>query len=252
MKKRLPFVNPDDETASLQLSAYLTPHLKLNGILSDDLYYLDRLINRKIKMGISKEILGKEAELLVQIKSGGIERERALNYLFEKHVNFVHRGVSRYNLTEVESKEVFLDTLLALVSAIEKKKYKGDSKLSTYLYRIFENRAKNKIRDRMRHENKYSWIDEIPIIPDKAKTMLQDMVHAEEMNWVEKMLDQMGSKCKQILIMQEFQGYSLEEIATMLGYKSPRAVSTTKYRCLDKLKKILSGSTSINQDKTQE
>lgn len=240
MKKRLPLLNPDDETLSMQLSVYLSPHLQLNGILSDDLYYLDRLINRKLKMGISKEILGKEAELLVQIKSGGIAREKALNYLFEKHVNFVHRGVSRYNLTQVESKEVFLDTLLAFVSAIEKKQYNGDSRLSTYLYRIFENRAKNKIRDRMRQESKFQWVEEVPIIPDKAKSMLQDMVQEEEMNWVEKMLEKLGEKCKQILMMQEFQGYSLDEIAKQMGYKSSRAVSTTKYRCLEKLKQILS------------
>lgn len=248
MNKNLHFVNPEDDT----LSVHLPPHVKLHNILSDDLYYLNRLINRKSKMGISKKLLSKEAELLVQIQAGGIERERALNYLFEKHVNFVHRGTNRYNLTEVEAKEVFLDSLLSLVSAIEKKQYKGDSKISTYLYRIYENRAKNKIRDRIRYENKFSWIEEVPIMPDKARSMLQEMVNVEEMNWVEKMLDQMGSKCKEILIMQEFQGYSLDEIAEKLGYKSSRAVSTTKYRCLDKLKKILSISPTINQDQTQE
>lgn len=245
--KHLPYVNPDDDS----LSIHLPLHIKLNNVISEEMYYLDGLINRKAKMGISKDLLGKEIKLLEQILSGGINRERALNYLFEKHVGFVHRGVNRYSLTETEAKEVFLDSLLALVRAVEKEQFKGESKISTYLYRIYENRAKNKIRDRVRNESKFSWVDEIPIMPDKAKTMLQEMVNAEEMNWVERMLDQMGSKCKQILIMQEFQGYSLVEIAETLGFKSARAVSTTRYRCMEKLKKILSQPKLDEYNKTQ-
>lgn len=237
LMKELPtFLLSDDDSAI----AYLPKQVHLDDVISHDLYYLKKLINRKVKMGLSKQLLRKEVELLVQIKSGGIDRERALNYLFEKHGNFVDRGVIRYSLTEVESREVFLDSLLALVSAIEKEQYKGGSKISTYLYRIFENRAKNKLRDRNRHEAKFFWVDEVPIMPDKARTMLEEMLYEEEMDWVEKMLDQMGGKCKQILIMQEFQGYSLDEIAKKLGFKSARAVSTTRYRCMEKLKNILS------------
>ena len=37
-----------------------------------------------------------------------------------------------------------------------------------------------------------------------TENMLQEMIQEEEMDWLEKFLDQMGSRCRQVLIMQEF------------------------------------------------
>jgi len=43
----------------------------------------------------------------------------------------------------------------------------------------------------------------------------------------------------------------MEEIAKAVGFKTARAVSTTRYRCLTKLKKILSKESTINLNQTQ-
>ena len=98
----------------------------------------------------------------------------------------------------------------------------------------------------MRNHVSHDWIEDIPGLPNKAQNMLQEMIQEEEMDWLEKFLDQMGSRCRQILIMQEFQGYSMEEIAKELGLKSARAVSTARYRCMEKLKGVLGSTKRFN------
>ncbi|MEL6254906.1 MAG: sigma-70 family RNA polymerase sigma factor [Bacteroidota bacterium] len=242
MDKFLPYINLFDESLSLSL----TPRINGKRVFSEEMYYIDSLVRKQTVMGAGKKLGGKDLKLIAQIKNGGLDRERAMSLLFKKFKHFVHRGMSRFKLSESEAQEVYLDSLLALSSAIERGKFMGDSKLSTYLFRIFENKSKNKIRDRMRNHVSHDWIEDIPGLPYKAQNMLQEMIQEEEMDWLEKFLDKMGSRCRQILIMQEFQGYSMEEIAKELGLKSARAVSTSRYRCMEKLKSILGNSKRFN------
>lgn len=242
MDKFLPYINLFDESLSLSLA----PRINGKSVFSEEMYYIDSLVRKQAVMGTGKKLGGKDLKLIAQIRSGGLNRERAMSILFNKFKHFVHRGMNRFKLNETEAQEVYMDSLLALSSAIERERFMGESKLSTYLFRIFENKSKNKIRDRMRNHVSHEWIEDIPGLPHKAQNMLQEMIQEEEMDWLEQFLDKMGSRCRQILIMQEFQGYSMEEIAKELGLKSARAVSTSRYRCMEKLKNILGNSKRFN------
>ena len=182
-----------------------------------------------------------DGHILLAIRRGGISKERCINSLFKQHHKLVLYGQRRYKLTLIQSKEVYLDSLLALSSAIEQDRFKGGSKISTYLFRIFENRCKNKVRDSMRYEAKYEWVYEIPQLSDRARDMLKKMIIDEQMEWLEKLMEKIGKKCRKIIMMSEFLGYSLEEIGEKLQISSRGAVATTKYRCIQKLRSLVTG-----------
>ena len=185
-----------------------------------------------------------DQKILLAIRHGGIQKERCMNHLFEQYHGLVLRGQRRYKLSLTQAKEVYLDSLLALTSAVEQNKFKGESKITTYLYRIFENRCKNKVRYNMRREAKFEWVNEIPNLSDNARDMLAELILNEEVDWLKKLMNETGEKCREIIMMSEFLGYSLEEIGQRVAMNSKGAVATTKYRCMQKLKALIAKRTA--------
>lgn len=55
---------------------------------------------------------------------------------------------------------------------------------------------------------------------------------------LEKVLDSIGEKCKEVLSMWSA-GYSMKEIASMTGYKSEGVVRKKKFQCMNALSKYL-------------
>ena len=180
-----------------------------------------------------------DKQIIEAIRAGGIQKERCMNHLFRIYRQLVFRGQNRYKLNATDAKEVYFDSLLALVAAIDTARFKGESKISTYLFRVFENRCKNKVRDAMRYRARYEWVFDIPGFSDDAYNVLDKLIKEEQMEWLDKVLEELGGKCKEILMLSEFMGYSMEEIAEKLNIGSAGAVTSTKYRCMQKIKSII-------------
>ncbi|MEM7370919.1 MAG: sigma-70 family RNA polymerase sigma factor [Bacteroidota bacterium] len=180
-----------------------------------------------------------ESELIQGIQAGGVARERCMDSLLHKHRKLIQRGIRSYRLSREEAQEAYLDAMVALCRQIEKGNFRGDCKLSTYLYRIYDNKCKNKIRDRKGDPT--SWIDEMPDLPERAHDALAELIQQEEFEAVKELLRELGGKCKDILILAEYHGYSQAEIAQQLGLKTARVVAVSRHRCLNKLKRFLSG-----------
>lgn len=187
-----------------------------------------------------------ESELISGIQAGGIQRERSTDLLLRRHRNLISRGKKRYGLSDQVAEETYLDAIMSLCQQVEIGKFRGESKLSTYLHRIFENRCKNRLRDDKKA--RYSWVEEMPDMPERAQTVLEELEQAEELEAAKLLLDQLGGKCKEILLLSELQGYSQQEIAEQLGLKSARVVATSRHRCLSKLKHLIrDNATSFNR-----
>lgn len=182
---------------------------------------------------------GSDSELIQDILQGGVHRERASKSLLQRHHKLIQRATQTFSLSPQDAQEAYLDSIIAVCRQIEKGKFRGECSISTYLYRIFDNKCKNKLRKKNRHSNQ--WIEEIPDMPSKARGILEDMIEQEEFDAAEHMLGLLGGKCKQILLLSEYQGYSQGEIAQKLGLKSARVVATSRYRCISKLKNLLRG-----------
>ena len=84
------------------------------------------------------------------------------------------------------------------------------------------------------------WVEEIPNLPDEARNMLQKLIVGEDMEDLLRKMDQLGENCRKILWLREFEGFSFDEIALKIGFKSAQSVSSKKYRCMERLKVLIS------------
>lgn len=188
-------------------------------------------------MAFKKRAKYSDQEIVEGIQEGGSKRQRLTNYLFDHHAGLVYQGIKRYRLKEADAIDVYSDAIIALSLQIEAGKFKGNSKISTYLFSIFSNRCRNKIRDLKTY--KFTFADEIPDLPDRARSMLHKLIEHESVKQLEAYLDEIGDTCKQILLLREYHGYNFEEIAEKIGFKTAQSVSSRKYRCMEKLKNLI-------------
>ena len=115
--------------------------------------------------------------------------------------------------------------------------YKGGSSLFTLLYTIVRNCCVDFLRKNTSKVN--DWVNEMPVVPDRAKNILEQLSLKEGMAELKSLMEQAGTNCRQVLIDSLYFGYKVEEIAERQGLKNAQTVSSIKSRCLSRLRKLI-------------
>lgn len=187
---------------------------------------------------MQQEKLPTDEEIIEGIRAGGILRQKLAAQIYQQYMGYVYKGQQRYKLNLEEARDAYADAITGVCRHIEEGRFRGESKLSTYLFKSFSNRCVDKLRRRASNAN-VEWESLVPTMPDKAKTMIQEIVLKEDTERLLALMDQLGENCKKILIDSEYYGFNMEEISERIGFKNAASVSSMKYRCMDKLKKLL-------------
>lgn len=151
--------------------------------------------------------------------------------------------------TEEDAKDLFQNALIIFYKKAIDRDFVLTSKISSYIYAVCDNNWKKKLtRDKSRH---HSDIND-----------LQERTHAEEMivdmdnqnipsikDTVDELLETIGEPCKSILVMHEYQKLNMKQITEALGYANEHTTRQQKYKCIQKLKKLI--PTELRQAYTQ-
>tara|TARA_B110000977_G_scaffold120255_1_gene154844 strand:+ start:3386 stop:3937 length:552 start_codon:yes stop_codon:yes gene_type:complete len=136
-----------------------------------------------------------------------------------------------HSISFAESKDLFQDAMIILVTKIQNKKIiEITSSLKTFIFGIGKQLIRNNLKLNYnkgvreeyyyQHTNKFDHKKEID---DRYKFVIDK-------------LEEMKNPCKQILEGFYLENLSLKEIAVTLGYKFAESVKVQKHRCLMKLK----------------
>lgn len=185
-----------------------------------------------------------DAEIISEIKKGGQSFEEISMYLFDTFKGFIHKVNSRLYLSEESINDAYADALVTCIRKVKDDTYRGESKLSSYFYSIFYNRAVD-ISRKNRSDNSIS-IGEIHDYDAKERDLLELFDIKEASNSLIGMIDLLGSPCKRILIDWAYYGYQMIEIAERCNLKNADTARSMKYKCLKKLKKCI--ATKLGKD----
>ena len=143
---------------------------------------------------------------------------------------------SNTNLSREQGLDVFQTAVIILYDNVMSGKLtRLDSKLSTYLIGI----CKNKSRELIRAESKYSATDEFPLLKDHCDEEIEEKKEKELMiSTISKMLNRMGDPCKSLLHLFYYVKMSMEEIAELMGYNNTATAKNQKYKCMKRLQKL--------------
>lgn len=171
------------------------------------------------------------------IKAGGTERQKAIALIYRdpKLKNQIVDFVKKNNGSQEDGIDIFHEGIIAFDDNIRKDKYRGEGDVKGYLYSICRFIWLNKLKRNKRivYTPENETLDDI-IYDTPESISLVD----EQKKILDLLLDQLGDKCKQILEMWKL-SYSMEEIAQKVELKNAGVARRQRYKCYQKLLKLL-------------
>lgn len=176
-----------------------------------------------------------ELSRLVPLAVGGDQRA------LQQVIRVVHPQVLRYARARISggkmptAEDVAQEICLAVATSIDKYQDMGKPFMA-FVYGI----AFNKVADAHRSlfRDKLTPSEEVPDTVDSGPTPEAFALEAESSNQIRVLLDELGDKAREIIILRVFVGLSAEETAEAVG-STPGAVRVAQHRALAKLRHVL-------------
>ena len=157
----------------------------------------------------------------------------AIKFLLEDNRENIKRMVIKMRGGEQDAENVLIEGVTSMVFNIRKKKFKGDSAISTYLYSICR-------RIWLKSLNKESrYVDWEEGQSSEATEDSPFSVYSDEQlkKDVYFLLGKLGDACQTVLRMWAGH-YSMTEIAEKMNYKNAQVAMNKKNKCFKKLKEV--------------
>lgn len=167
--------------------------------------------------------------------------EEAFTEMVETYQHRVFNVVYRVLGDRDEAEEIAQEVFIAVFKHIDG--FRGDSKFSTWLFRIASNRAKNRVkylarRNRSRHQDlddtPESKIEKNPVGGRTDRPDRRAMGHELE-SIIQDGLEQLNEKHRMILVLRDVENLSYEEISEVLELPEG-TVKSRLYRARSQLK----------------
>jgi RNA polymerase sigma-70 factor (ECF subfamily) len=175
-----------------------------------------------------------ENSLIVRLKNGD---KKPLEKIYSEYRNgFLAFLTSSHNCSKEEATEIYQYAILTFYENVVDGNFEEttEAALRTYLFSI----GKNKYLADLRKNSKITLVEgyEDDLIDTDAD---QETTRSEKYNRVEVVIANLGNPCKRILELCYFNKLSNDEIAEVMGYNNGNTVGSIKYKCIQRIKKII-------------
>jgi RNA polymerase sigma-70 factor (ECF subfamily) len=175
----------------------------------------------------------KEELLVKRAKRGDVSAFSELVRRYERYVlNLVYRTLGRSEDAEDIAQEAFVKAFLNI------KKFKEESKFSTWLSKIVINLCMDKIREKANKEENLEegvWLT----IPQSSYYSPEETVERLEIQeWIKKAVMSLPEDLRIVFVLREFEDLSYQEISEMLDIPIG-TVESRLYRARMKLRSLL-------------
>ena len=186
-------------------------------------------------MGISQDYT--DSEIIEKVLAGGKGFEDVSMYLFHNMKGFLPQIKEKLNLPQQQMQDAYADALVKLIRKLKDGTFRGESKISSYFYKIFYNTAVDVSRKNASNKN----METLELLEHDARErdLLNMIDNKDEATQVVKVINTMGDLCQRILMDWGYYGYSMAEIATRSDLSNAESARSMKYKCLKKLRELL-------------
>lgn len=178
-----------------------------------------------------------EINLINEIKNGNKNSFKEFVDTYKKFVlNVCYKFVSDIDDANDIAQEVFVEVYKTI------NKFRGDSKITTWLYRISTNRSLNHLRDNKKYYTSESYSKDPGYInnitSDARFNSDQSTLNNERADILNKAINSLPEKQKAAFILNKKEGLSYLEISKILGL-SVKAIESLIVRAKNNLQKLL-------------
>lgn len=171
-----------------------------------------------------------------------------LDIVINAKVNELSRA---YNLKNKEPDDILQEAVIILFDAIQRKKFRGESNIKTYLIGI----CRNLIRDSVKKKEILKFQEHFQEGTEKIKVPEYD--HFKELEKTEEenlrdttllsIINKMDEKCRKALTLYYYEKIKMTKLAEQLQLKNDNQAKKVIYRCRKKLRIIIQSNPSLIQ-----
>ncbi|MET4076521.1 sigma-70 family RNA polymerase sigma factor [Hymenobacter sp. UYCo722] len=166
-------------------------------------------------------------------------RTQVLTELYRQSFPPVRRHIGRRGGSAQDAQDVFQDALLVLYEQATGGTLVLTASVSTYLLGISRNLWHHEVRRRARLAPDTLSDDVAAGLADEAEDS------AEPAFAVRDYVEQLGEKCKNVLLSFYYFQQPLTQIAERQGYGSVRSATVQKFKCLERLRHAVRGAFQV-------
>jgi RNA polymerase sigma-70 factor, ECF subfamily len=161
---------------------------------------------------------------------------RAYAQLVDRYKDLVYTLALRMLKHKEEAEEVAQDTFIKVFKSLDK--FKGDSKFSTWIYRVAYNTCLDNIKRNKKHLNNVT-IDEFTFNKlDTIDNALDNIISEEKSTLIKNCINKLPEDSSALLTLFYFEELSLEEISKIINVEA-NTVKVKLFRARKKLAVIL-------------
>src|SRR5690625_1081554 len=178
-----------------------------------------------------------DAEIIKYLKYG---KDKELYKVYDLYKSEFFRYLKRYNLPEEQVWDIYQDAFIVLRENAQKNKLNElNSSVKTYFFAIGKYMALGEIRRNgksvlMDSMEDFEWDES-----DLGLERDDERKNETSIKIMQKALNQMGGKCKEILKLFYYQEMKLDEIVETMSYENKDVAKSQKSRCLKNLRKLI-------------
>jgi len=177
---------------------------------------------------VTKPAKNPEAEALLLSALGQADLARALDRLYETYAASVERWVRRLAGPNADVEDLMHDVFVVAVR--RRSEFRGEGKLSTWLFRITEHIVhKRRSRERMRRLLRLRYQDSMVPVQAPSPTPLEELERQQRCAHLYAALDRLPDKYRTVSVLYDIDGLSAQEVAQLLGIH-PNAVWVRVHR----------------------
>jgi RNA polymerase sigma-70 factor (ECF subfamily) len=192
-----------------------------------------------------KQQRDEDLEFVALCQAGDVDAFEALVKRHQKRMlNIAYRIIGNYD----EACEIVQDAFIAAYKSITS--FQRKAKFATWLYAIVINHSRNRLKQlKTRHYREGCSIDEPIMTPDgeikgdppaNAPSALERLEERDIQQQVQGCIKALDAEFKEVLVLRDIQGFSYEEISTML--KIPEGtVKSRLFRAREAMRDCLRG-----------
>ncbi|MCX7729032.1 MAG: sigma-70 family RNA polymerase sigma factor [Bacteroidia bacterium] len=163
--------------------------------------------------------------------------DEVLRALYKQYFRMIRHYVITNHGDEYSAKDIYHETLLVLINAVQKETFVLTSSLSTLIFSIARrlwlkhlNKNKNTILFDDFQNNE-------PVKEDENHYIEEHEQKEQNIQKIQTALQSLGKPCYELLKEFYYHQLSMEQIANKLGYHNSDVAKNQKYKCLQRLKK---------------
>lgn len=181
-------------------------------------------------------------ELFHLVRSGD---PSGLSFVYEKYRREYINWIRRFSRCDADDAcEYYQGTMVIFYENVTNGKLTElQSSLKTYLFGIGKNLVMHEYRKTRRHEKvKAEFLVQTHLAGSAQELLAED----NDLALIHRCFGRIGDPCHRLLELFYFHQKSMEEISAELGYKNPETAKNQKYKCMERLRKLVEGERPTN------